>query len=233
LNHAGLLTNDWFGLTNEIEKISNISSLEMTKNTEVESKLLAMGTNVSGTLWDSDKCLDSLRILVENHKVNVLLRVLKDLKEFMRSPGYMDQVGACATKIGKGVDEVLAKIDHFEFDLGLLMKRLFEHVEAVQTAELGQLTEHITSTLTGILASHYNPDHIELRQEGLVFCYVYGLFRYIEQLNEGQIIQWAIGTSLHKVLVDILVGKSDLFANPVKQRLLEALGALADCVVFI
>jgi hypothetical protein len=192
-----------------------------------------MGTSGAGTLWDTDESLDTLRILVDNYKLNVLLHLVKDIKELMRSSNYFEQINLQAHRLEKPPQEISNRIDHLEFDIGLVLKRLFEHVEAIQTCDLGILMEHISATLRAIIESRFNPDNIELRQESLVFNYIYGLFHFIEQLNEAQIIQWAKQYQLPNLLIEIFVEKSILFTPGCKQKMLEALGALADCVRYI
>ena len=164
--------------------------------------------------------------------MNTLIYLLKDLKELTRSSSYYEQINACAQRRNKPTEEIINQIDLFEFNLGLLVKRLFEHVEAIQVSDVIIFMEHIYLTLRSIIDSRYNPDHIELRQEGLVFSYIYGLYHFIEQLNEAQLVQLARQYRLPELLVEIFVDKSSMFTSGCKQKILEALGAIADCVCF-
>ena len=167
---------------------------------------------------------------MENQKVNILIRFVKDLKELTRSSSFFEQINSYSQSIQKDPEEILVFIDHFEFNLSLILKRLFEHVEAIQSCDLGLLMDHILTTLRAILDSRFNPDHIELRQEGQVFGYIYGIYRNIEHLNETLIVQWTKDYHLPGLLIEILVEKTALFTSPCKQKILEALGAIADCV---
>jgi hypothetical protein len=230
LTHAPFFSDPWLLSASEAEKISNISSMELSKNTEIEAKASTAGINKTGTLWDSDQSLDTLRVLVENQKVNTIICLLKDIKETARFVNFQDIINANAQRLHKSYEELIAKLDHFEFDLGLLLKRLFEHAEAIQTCDLGLVLEYIMLMLNSILENRGIPNHLELRQEGLIFNYIFGVFSFIEQLNEGQIVQWAKSSRLGLVLVDILVNNFSIFPSVVQQKILESLGAIADCV---
>lgn len=230
LTHYPVLTNEWIAQTTEIERICNISSIEATKNSEVNLKLNSIGTHTTGTLWDSDKSLDTLRLLVENYKVNTLIQLVKELKDLTRSSSYFEQVNACSQRINKRPEELITTIDHFEFHLGILLKRLFEYVEAIQVSDISAFLEYIHSTLRAIIDCHFNPENIEVRQEGLVTGYLYGIFHFIDQLNETQLVQHAKNFNLPSTLVEVFIDKSSMFTNACKQKMLEALGAIADCV---
>ena len=204
--------------------------MEISKNSESEKKSAGMGVNQTGTLWDNDKAQDSLRLLVENSKVNTIISLVKDLKFLLRSSNYLDQLAVCASRTGKTVEDVAEKLAHFEFDAGLLLKRLFEHIEAIQTVDLGLISEHLTNTLTAIADGRMMPDHIELRQEGLIFNYLFGLFHFIDRLNEGQIISWCLSNSIPQVIIQIFISRLEVYPNQVRQKILETLGAIADNV---
>jgi hypothetical protein len=207
--------------------------MEISKNTEIENKTAGLGTHASGTLWDNEKAQDSLRLIVENAKVNIIIALLKDLKVVARSPNYLDLIAGLGNRIGKSVEEVSEKTAHFEFDAGLILKRLFEHVEAVQTADLNLLLEHLLACINGVLESRVIPDHIELRQEGLVFHYLFSLFHFIEHLNQGQIVNWCISNNITQKLIEILLLRLELFPDQIRQKLLETLGSIADNVISI
>lgn len=204
--------------------------MEISKNSESESKSLSMGVNKSGTLWDTDKAQDSLRLLVENQKLNILLSLLKDLKAVTRSSDYLDHLSSCGQRIGKSSEEVAEKISHFEFDAGLLLKRLFEHAEAIQSCDLRLLTEHIQTTLRSTLEGRFIPENIELKQEGLIYNYLFGVLHHIESLDEGQIVTWCRSQRIPQSTLMVFITHLEVFPNSVKQKILETLGAIADCV---
>lgn len=207
--------------------------MEINKNSEVELKSISIGTNKSGTLWDTDKAQDSLRLLVEQQKINVLISLLKDLKSITRSADYLEYISSCGQRIGKPSEEVAEKIAHFEYDAGLLLKRLFEHLEAIQSCDLGLLTEHIQNTLHSLIERRFVPDNIELKQEGLIFNYLFGIFHFIESLNEGQIVTWCRSQRIAQNVLSVFISHLEVFPNCVRQKILETLGAIADCVLDI
>lgn len=70
------------------------------------------------------------------------------------------------------------------------MKNAWQHVEVLQTTDLPALIHHIASVLEGALAlpevmdALLKKNDVHQRQEVLVFYYLNGLFRHVEDIRE-------------------------------------------------
>ncbi len=68
------------------------------KSHEEEQKVHELGKNPKGTLWDTERGTDTLRILVEEAKVNICIRLIKDYKFWLHSPGKQADIEACSKR---------------------------------------------------------------------------------------------------------------------------------------
>jgi hypothetical protein len=83
-----------------------------------------------------------------------------------------------------------AECDKFEKGLGTVMRNAWQHVEVLQTTDIPALINHIADVLEATLE---NPEIIEpllklhdihQRQEVLVFYYLNGLVRHLDDISE-------------------------------------------------
>jgi hypothetical protein len=80
--------------------------------------------------------------------------------------------------------------DKFEKGVGVMMKNAWQHVEVLQTTDLPALIQHIASVLEAALSMPEvigplaKRNDLHQRQEVLVFHYLNGLFRHIEDIRE-------------------------------------------------
>ena len=70
----------------------------MIKSQEEEQKVQELGKNPKGTLWDTDRGTDTLRILVEEAKVNICIRLIKDYKFWLHSPCKQADIEECSKR---------------------------------------------------------------------------------------------------------------------------------------
>ncbi|CAG9333484.1 unnamed protein product [Blepharisma stoltei] len=226
-----VLSDDWLVVATEIERLSHLSALEENTNSnqaQNEEGMKMLGKSGNETLWDTKNHIETLKALVEQAKCNVLIRLIKEYKEWTRLPSAPQEVQNCVARHHREYDEIISKLNQFEFDLGLLLKRLFEHAETLQISDIPLLLEHINFILRGIIDRAASLEHLDLRQESLVFFYLYSIFKAIEQLNEEQIVHWSKEHELPRLLVIILVDFHSIYSEGCKTKLLEALGAMSD-----
>lgn len=77
-----VLSDEWLVVATEIEKLSNLSALEESSNeAKSEENLQVLGKSENDTLWDTRKRMETLRIIVEQSKTNILIRLIKEFKE--------------------------------------------------------------------------------------------------------------------------------------------------------
>uniref|UniRef100_A0A7S1KR03 Uncharacterized protein n=1 Tax=Percolomonas cosmopolitus TaxID=63605 RepID=A0A7S1KR03_9EUKA len=146
-----LMGKDWFILTDTLEHISKIANIEAKPKPHEISSLssyssihsLASPSSGSGsshkqshnqTLWEKEQFC--VRYMVEEGKVNVLLRLLREWKQTKFSPQKV------AEQLKVDPDVVRAKMRSFERSVGILLKCCFSSIEALQTLDTTELVVH-------------------------------------------------------------------------------------------
>ena len=63
---------------------------------DAEPKPESIGRNDRGTLWDTDKATDTLKAIVEEAKINICIRLVKDYKMWIYSNPSPNVFETCA-----------------------------------------------------------------------------------------------------------------------------------------
>lgn len=226
-----MLTDEWLIVAAEVEQLSSFSSIEASFKPPDTAPGETYGKNAVGTLWDTNKKVDTLRVLVEEAKVNICIRLLKEYRDWTSSDIREPSIEACAKRHTRSRQDIELKLDQFEFDLGLLLKRLFEYVEAIQLADMPLLLEYISRVLTSI--NNTAGVYLELRQESMVFSYLKNVFQNLDQMNEGQVIHWLEEFHLVPILINVITDLHGCFTSAVRIEVLEAASALAESELFL
>jgi len=173
LENFPILSDPWFEMADIFGRLATVS--------DMESKLPC--TKTDATLWETEE--QALRWLLEDGKLNLCLRCLIEFKSCQIK----------TRKIGKGpMIEFLNECDKFERGIGSVFKNAWEHVEVLQTTDLPCLIIHIADTLQGALESFdiiyrlMQEGDLHQRQEVLVYYYLYGMLRQVEEIKEHRIM---------------------------------------------
>mmetsp|Transcript_14390 Transcript_14390/g.31516 ORF Transcript_14390/g.31516 Transcript_14390/m.31516 type:complete len:264 (+) Transcript_14390:363-1154(+) len=153
----------------------------MATISDMESTLSA--GKADATLWETEE--QALRFLMEDGKLNICLRSLMDFKK-----GQIE-----ARKTGKGAMlDYTPNCDKFEKGLGTILRNAWQHVEVLQTTDLPALIHHIADTFEAALATREvvvalgEGGDLHQRQEVLVYYYLDGMMRRVEDIREGRIM---------------------------------------------
>jgi len=188
------LTVDWLEMSDTLQHLSSVAVME--------EKDAAMGNannkttgGQEGSVWEREELC--IRILVEEGKINLLLRLLNTYKKFVIST----PTSAIASVVARqcpvyGMPEVLQRMTMFEQGLGVLLRCSMTAVECLQTLDLFGLMDHIALVMDHSLSTESSftlPPGGELLdassvQEFVVFGYLYYLMRKIEHLSEDRVM---------------------------------------------
>lgn len=169
-----ILSDQWCAMADVLSRVAHVS--------EMESKLPQ--PKKGATLWETEEL--ALRYLLEDGKLNLCLRNLDEYKRYQRS-----EIKNSASSRATGSVE---KCDKFEKGLGLVLRNAWLHMEALQTTDLPLLVNYIGDVLeTGmenfdLLEMYSKNGDLQLRQEFLVFHYLGGLMRNIDDISEDRIM---------------------------------------------
>eukprot|EP00929_Paragymnodinium_shiwhaense_P087723 TRINITY_DN4785_c3_g1_i1.p1 TRINITY_DN4785_c3_g1~~TRINITY_DN4785_c3_g1_i1.p1 ORF type:complete len:326 (+),score=95.27 TRINITY_DN4785_c3_g1_i1:97-1074(+) len=183
-----ILSVEWFNLGDELKKLVRLVQLEgrMLPNTKV-SEAQGRNTESEGTLWDQENHETAIRVLVEEAKVNLCLRIMNDFKAWSyNSAEKAKALADTAQAHGVGIDKLEPKLFMFEENMGTLLWRAFVHVETLQLMDIPLLLEHCAMVLNFAVSTDA-PANTKM-QETVVLYYFASLMRHAEALNNSELL---------------------------------------------
>lgn len=168
-----VLSPQWLDMAETFGRMATISDMEST---------LAASKGGEGTLWETDE--QALRFLLEDGKLNVCMRCLVEYKGMQRSARESGGTGP--------VFENAVQCDKFEKGLGVVLKNVWNHVEALQTTDLSTMLRHVGDVLeTAIkfpadMLVYCRSGDIHQRQEVLVLYYIGNLLHFADDISESR-----------------------------------------------
>lgn len=234
LGTCPLFSDPWMSMVDDIARISNI--------TEMESHLTAADSKSDGaTLWETKE--QALRFLIEDGKLNVCLNNMVEFKKFQlnarRDPSSSSSSTAPPPSFEAGAKYGLTpsqsvssdirteKSDRFEKCLGIILKNVWVHVEALQTTDLVVLIRHIASVMEGVSDS---PEIVQSlsdlghRQEVLVYHYLYDMLVRVDDIKEERVMPFIRESGIFMLAIRAL---SILHSHLTRTDTLKALGSLS------
>eukprot|EP00928_Gymnodinium_smaydae_P098483 TRINITY_DN916_c0_g1_i1.p1 TRINITY_DN916_c0_g1~~TRINITY_DN916_c0_g1_i1.p1 ORF type:complete len:317 (+),score=86.68 TRINITY_DN916_c0_g1_i1:118-1068(+) len=220
-----ILSEQWFGLLEQLKKLSRLVHLEgkIPSNAKV-LETAGRNSESDGTLWDQEAHETAIRILVEEAKVNLCLRIMHDFKRWQHSPRKAEEVLQCAQANRVEPEQIEAKLASFEEFLGMLVTRALVHVETLQLMDIPLLIEHIAFVLENAdkCASNHK------MQETQVLYKFASLMKHAERLNNSELLAKAREHNLVRLVTDELLKHETEFNLDVLGATCAGLAALAD-----
>jgi len=185
-----VLSAEWIALVNSLKQLTRLVQLEgrMPGDPKV-SESAGRNADSSGTLWDQEAHENAIRILVEEAKVNLCLRMMTDYKRWCYDPAEKAAAIGEAKQAFQYSDEQLqSNCAQFEDALGVLLWRALVHVETLQLVDIPLLIEHCAMVLEAGLGRE-PPRPVDPReQETVVLYYFSSLMKHAEALNNGELL---------------------------------------------
>eukprot|EP00966_Prymnesium_polylepis_P007470 171624-Prymnesium_polylepis.1 len=101
------------------------------------------------TLWEGEQL--TVRFLLEEGKLNLCVRLMHEFKDWCAKKGGLakreEWLAECAPAAELTAANLKQKAESFEHSLGALLRCSLDHVEAVQTTDLSELTSHVHDVL--------------------------------------------------------------------------------------
>lgn len=202
-NHA-IFSAPWFELTESLEQLARLAQLEAMMPNDKKVAEMKGRVDTAGTLWDQDGHEDAIRILVEEAKVNLCLRMMNEYKKLQYDSG--------GTKMSAALKEAMQQQDlteaqlgrmmsTFEEALGLLLLRCFMHVEALQLTDVPLVIEHCQMVLENTQDGSGRGWGAK-SQETLVLYYFASIMKHSEELNSQEVMQRTREANLVPLVVE-------------------------------
>jgi len=201
------LSKGWLKMADSISQVAEVSFMELSVPFESDNKVTKMlGRKETGTLWDQEDDQIAIKILLEEGKINLCMRLLneykakyKDVDRSAAIQKILDENEASdeETIYEEDVEELL---DQFEKGSGLILHLALQHEEVLQILDCTVLVAHIAMILkeaearAGLFESTraHKFTHaflgVDKLQESLVFCYLASLAHHLEKLDEEKIV---------------------------------------------
>mmetsp|Transcript_39199 Transcript_39199/g.73091 ORF Transcript_39199/g.73091 Transcript_39199/m.73091 type:complete len:318 (+) Transcript_39199:46-999(+) len=225
-----VLSAEWIALVDSLKQLSRLVQLEgrMPANPKV---LEAQGRDAEseGTLWDQEAHENAIRILVEEAKVNLCLRMMNDFKKWQQNAAEKQATMEDAMKAYESTEMQLEqKCIQFEECLGTLLRKAFVHVETLQLMDIPLLIEHCVEVLQACFSTLGESLGDARLQETVVLYYFAALMKHAEALNNSELLARSRELQLVELAVSHFLRFADQLPDDLKHSLAEGLSAMAD-----
>jgi len=186
-----LLSTDWLRMAESLHQIANVAFMETHLPPSDDNPLTQHGKKETGTLWDQERDELAVRILLEEGKLNLALRILHRYRQSLRDgEKFSATLKSTSEKFLSDVHTVSERCKVFEQSVGILLQFAFSHVEALQIMDLPQFVQHCSEVLTEAAASTRaaTPVEVDKLQETLVLFYLDSMGRRLEDMDEDRVM---------------------------------------------
>lgn len=218
LHQYPILSAEWLALVDQLEQLSRMTQLElmMPQNAKV-METQGRDNDSVGTLWDQEQHENAIRILVEEAKVNLCVRMMNDYKRWHYQSLTEDK------------ERVLdRKCNQFEESLGLLLWRSFLHLETLQLTDVRLLLEHCALVLQSCQSLALQPGSNPKTQETLAVYYFGSVMKHAESLNNTELLAKMQELKLLKLLTQHMLTHGEGYSLEVVNAAANGLTALVE-----
>ena len=176
-----VLSIEWLKMTESLLQVANVATMEASVQTEMAFKL-QKGKKQGGTLWDQEREELAVRILLEEGKLNLCLRIIVNFKEAQLDGSFQKICEQVGHSFQVDIGRIQERCRTFEKSIGTLLYLAFEHVEALQILDLQVLVQYCASVLSNAKSA------IDKSQESFVIVYLTQLASKMEEIDEDRIM---------------------------------------------
>jgi len=224
-----ILSPEWLAVVDSLKQLTRLVQLEgrMPGNAKVP-ECLGRNTESEGTLWDQEAHENAIRILVEEAKVNLCLRMMNDYKQWCYSPSVKaDTINEAQRSYNYSDAQIQQKTTQFEEALGLLLWRALVHVETLQLMDIPLLIEHCGLVLNQCVREPESSKDLT-SQETVILYYYSSLMKHAEALNNHELLAKAREHRLVHLVVEHVLMNGSGYPADLQFAVAEGLAALAD-----
>lgn len=229
INQYPILSPEWIAVVDSLRQLTRLVQLEgrMPGNAKVPA-CLGRDAESEGTLWDQEANENAIRILVEEAKVNLCLRMMNDYKQWCYSPSVKENtINETKQAYNYSDAQIRQKLMQFEESLGLLLWRALVHVETLQLMDIPLLIEHCSLVLGQCVRDPDTAKDLQ-SQETVILYYYSSLMKHAEALNNQELLAKAREQRLVHLVVDHVLTNISGYPSDLQFTVAEGLAALAD-----
>jgi len=188
IKSVAILSPEWITLANNMEQLGRLSQMESHLPNEKVTSGQEGRTEGEGTLWDQSAHEETIRVLVEEAKVNLCIRLMNEFKRWDYKPDLREETINKSIERYKADEAMLERnAQCFEDNLGILLVRAFAHVETLQLCDIPLIFEHILMVLKHVEENAESKSFSPKSQEKVAIYYYAYILKYTEQLNTAEI----------------------------------------------
>lgn len=229
-----VLSAEWLGLCDSLDQLARWAQLEVLKPADSKVTDLQGRNDSGGTLWDQEQQENTIRILVEEAKVNLCVRMMNDYKQWQYSQysSGVDMVAAireASKTLSLSESQIELKTTLFEESLGMLLARSFMHVETLQLTDIQLLIEHCVMVFEACKGDRADAASRNLKsQETLVLYYFSSLMKHAEALNKPELLGKTRDSGFIRLAVDHVLSRAASYPPEVLTVVCEGFVGLSD-----
>lgn len=229
-----VLSAEWLGLCDSLHQLHRWSQLEKLKSADAKVADMQGRNDSVGTLWDQEQEESTIRILVEEAKVNLCVRMMNDYKQwqyaqFASGAGTVVPIREACKALSMSESQIELKTALFEESLGMLLARSFMHVETLQLTDIQLLIEHCVMVFNRCKSGMIEAASRGLdSQETLVMCYFASLMKHAEALNKPELLEKTRECGLIGMAVDHVLSRASAYPPEILSVVVEGFVGLAD-----
>lgn len=185
-----VLSAEWISLVDSLHQLARLAQLDKLMPSDAKvAEMKGRDNESEGTLWDQEQQENAVRVLVEEAKVNLCLRIIHEYKRWHYNAAER-KTAIREAVASQNLDEgqLEKKCITFEESMGLLLHRAYQHVETLQLTDVPLLIEHCALVLSNCeklgLQAPTNPK----TQETVVIRYFASLCIHAEALNNSELL---------------------------------------------
>ncbi|KAL0242860.1 hypothetical protein GEMRC1_005423 [Eukaryota sp. GEM-RC1] len=212
-----VLSPEWLSLSSVLHQLAILAQSERASSSDLEK-----------TLWEANKTV--LRIIVEETKVHLLIKLLSSYKEFLSNPSnqgesFRELLRKQSATTNMTCRQLADFIIQFEEGAGALLEGLLHYSEVFHTISLPEFILYCSSLLADksiLVLDNQDPGRT---QEALVIPYIHCLASAIERID-SMVCQSIIDCDLISRIILHLTSHKDKFSPHWYSMGLEAVSTL-------
>jgi len=140
------LDADWKKMCYDLRRLSEIAFEDVNQKQTLNEN--GKGKASEQTLWDEEQTQSVVRILLEEGKLNLLLRLLSNFKSMQRREDFKVSMEVQCNRRKMRMSALLELCAIYEHSLGILLFFCISRIESLQILDSEHLVEHIQSMLS-------------------------------------------------------------------------------------
>jgi len=205
IHNYEIFSHEWVELADSLKQIAHVALNE--KNIPMVQKDLSSmhGRKKHGTLWDQEKSELAIRIVLEEGKLNLCMRLLSELMTSQRLSNFYTLLECSCMDNVYNTDQMEKTVAIIEKSLGVIVLLCIQHVESLQICDTSALLELCARNLS----KEYDISDLQKLQRqkrlfstslksynkmqvNIAFHFLYHLIRHIPEISEATIMQTII-----------------------------------------